>query len=119
MRIGLEDSFGDYDGFRVFAGNDDQSAWELRLFANELTSDWVVIAAGQSAWLELNFASADLAQIGFDLRLNTGLADPPSLTDTFNVSVVTQPGVPRVPVPGAFMLVMAGLAAGLKLRKFV
>ncbi len=113
MRIGLEDSLGDYDGFRMFMGNDDQSDWQVRLFANELTSDWVVIPIGGSAWLELDFASTTLTTIGFDIRLNTGLPNPPSLTDTFNVSVVL------VPVPGAFTLVVAGLVAGLKLRKFV
>ncbi len=111
MRIGLEDSFGNYDGFRTFVGNDDQNTWEIRLFANDLVSDWVVFPAGEGAWLELNFASADLTGIGFDVRLNTSLPNPPSVTDAFSVSVV--------PVPGAFILGMLGLAGVMKLRRFV
>ncbi len=116
MRIGLEDSFGDYDGFRMFVGNDDQSTWDVRLVADDLTSNWVSIPVGESASLELTFASTALTRIGFDLRLNTGLPNPPSLTDTFHISVVPLPGVP---LPGAFILGMLGLAVGLKLRRFV
>lgn len=119
MRVGLEDSFGAYDGFRTFVGNDDQSTWEVRLMANDLTSDWVSISPGGSAWLELTFASTDLTGIGFDTRLNTDLPDAPSLTDIYNISLVQrEPGTP-VPVPGALLLGLLGVAGGLKLRKFV
>jgi len=114
MRIGLlEDDFGTYSGFRTFLANDNENTWDVRLVANGVPDDeWVPIAAGESRWLELPFNSTGLTMIGFDVRLNTGVFNPPSITDWTHISVV--------PLQGGVILGILGLAAaGWRLRKLV
>ncbi len=117
MRIGAEGNFGtgNYTRFGAFLANDNNSTWQVRLVTNAETptdADWVSIDAGDSRWLELDFAPTALTMVGFDVRLNVAMADHPSLTDSFHVSVV--------PLQGGAVLGVLGLAAaGLRLRKFI
>ncbi len=114
MRIGATGTFGTgtTSSFGAWLGNDDQSAWEVRLVANNTPeSTWTSISPGQFLWFDMP-VSGPLTMIGFEVRLNTGLTPTPSPSDSFNISAV--------PIPAAVLLGMLGLGvAGMKLRKFV
>ena len=114
MRIGANGAaIADTDGLRIFLGNDNQSIWQVRSFANGVAlNDWVALKPGQGVWLETAFANTTLTSFGFDVRLDTDQGpDSPSGSDAFHISAV--------PVPGAILLGMLGLSVvGIKLRKF-
>jgi len=113
MRIGADDdSIGEYDGFRIFLGNDNNSTWQVRSFVNGTSlDDWVSLDPGKGIWLESSFTATELTSFGFDVRLNMNVGEySPSVSDTFHVSAV--------PVPGAILLGVLGLSVvGVKLRR--
>ncbi len=116
MRIGATGTFGSgtTDSFGAWLGNDDNSAWDVRLVTSAGESGWQTLVPGEFRWLEFDLTSSGyLTMIGFDVRLNTGLTPAPSVSDAFSISAV-------VPLPAAVLLGMLGLGvAGMKLRKFV
>jgi hypothetical protein len=105
----------DYDGVISYIENDDEDTWSVQLYyiidGTEYNSgDFVELVGGQSTYLAINdaFNTEDIDEYGFRVMDNDG--GNPSQGDAFHISVV--------PVPGAVLLGMLGLAvAGVKLRK--
>jgi hypothetical protein len=108
----------DYDGVISYIENDDEDTWSVQLYyiidGTEYNSgDFVELVGGQSTYLAINdaFNTEDIDEYGFRVMgIMTGKLGNPSQNDAFHISVV--------PVPGAVLLGMLGLAvAGVKLRK--
>lgn len=108
-----------HDGITSYFENDDDDIWSVQMFyviddVEYNSGDFVELAAGQSTYLTIMGAveTDDIDEYGFRVMgLMTGTDGNPSQGDAFHISVV--------PVPGAVLLGMLGLAAaGVKLRKF-
>ncbi len=105
---------GTIHDFYLPISNDDDDTWEVMLYAegaSPYSTGWVPLLGDTQTTLWLNFGVSGinfntLTDIGFGIR--SVAANP---NDNFHVSVV--------PVPGAVLLGVLGLAAaGIKLRKF-
>jgi len=108
-----------FDGFLLPVANDNQQTWEFRLYVDttgtDYVSSWTPLAAGTHTTLSLPFGGDvdfnTLEGIGFAVQFNqltTGGGN--NTSDDFHASVV--------PVPGAVLLGLLGLAAaGVKLRR--
>ena len=110
-----------YDGFQAFFANDDDDPWDVQLFVQKKTSaggertgsGWTSLARGASTFITWNtaFDFDDVADFGLDVRGHFLPGGSPSNPDAFKISAV--------PVPGAVLLGVLGLAAaGVKLRRF-
>lgn len=108
-----------YDGITSYFENDDDDIWSVQMFyiidGTEYNSgEFVELAGGAHTYLTIMGAveTDDIDEYGFRVMgIMTGKDGNPSQGDAFHISVV--------PVPGAVLLGMLGLAAaGVKLRKF-
>jgi len=111
---------GTYDSFVLPIANDDQQIWEYKLYVNTTGTDyasagWTSLAGGTQASLDLPLGAgvdfSTLEDIGFVVQFNKATTGGgTTISDDFHTSVV--------PVPGAVLLGLLGLAAaGVKLRR--
>jgi len=111
---GISGSYDSY-GTWLFNDNDDESRFQLFIADGGGThvSGWVPVASKGFAWLQLNGSfdfDGDVTDIGFEVQYDWNLPDAGSDPDHFHVSLV--------PVPGAVLLGLLGMAAaGIKLRR--
>jgi hypothetical protein len=115
MTIGLAGSLpapptdGSYDQFGAYFANDDDDDWEVSIYVttdvDTYASVFTGIAPGSQMFLSTPIFSGTVEEFGFEVNYAGGQG-----SDNFHISVV--------PVPGAVLLGMLGLAvAGVKLRK--
>ena len=112
---------GSYTGFQLFAANDNDDPWAVRLYVDaggtSYSSGFTTLTSGVTSTLLLDFGTTvDFAQVtdlGFEIRGQFAPGGNPSNPDFFHVSAVP------VPVPGAFALTLFGLGVGLRFRKYV
>ncbi len=115
MTIGLTGSLPappegvSYDQFGAYFANDDDDDWEVSIYVttdeDTYASVFTGIDPGSQTFLSTPIFSGNVLEFGFEVNYAGGLG-----SDHFHISVV--------PVPGAVLLGMLGLAvAGIKLRK--
>ena len=112
---------GIYTGFQLFAANDNDDPWAVRLYVDaggtSYSSGFTTLTSGATSILMLDFGTtvdfAQVTDIGLEVQGHFVAGGNPSNPDFFHVSAV------HVPVPGAFALVLFGLGFGVRLRGYV